>query len=632
MRNFNFLTILLLSSFRLFAQFDEPIEFNSWTGDPVSKIHVADFDQDGETEIIGINSARAFSIVESGQSEILFSLPQGREYRASDVLDLNQDGDLEIVIMTSQNNSLFANIYELENGSWSSSLIESIGITQQPFFPTEIFTAELNSFGPVVVYSTSVDIGMIVYENGSFNTRILENTTIQPFQVPLVSLVQIMDYDLDGKNDLVWFFQDGFFTFEIFVRLSNGTSFSERVDLKFDAPNTSFIPSTPIFNGPNFPMDVDNDGDLDFVVSSYDTQTIHWIENIENGLLALPRLLGVNFSFNEEEFLPNVLEKFDVDGDGFEDFVTGTSTGIRFHRNRGDATFEEIVLFENPSIALTIGQIDDDEIPDIAFSSPTEGFQNDAFVSFGNNDQILSTFFENSDDICAGQKTFRNNSTCHFPSSTIEWDFGNGEISNDIHPSTSYDEPGEYEVSLTVCNESICDTSFQNVALVEADVMLPDTIQLGIPYQFTDNTLFIENRTWSFGDGVTSSEASFLHSYSFPGIYLVELFLNTSDPAVCQFVIKKEIVVPPILDDSDGLIIFPNPMTESCQLIFDNPENRNFRIQIFNNLGQEIFDDQRADSFFYTFDNELLIEGVYHIHLTQNGVFVDTKKLIVVEP
>ncbi len=130
------------------------------------------------------------------------------------------------------------------------------------------------------------------------------------------------------------------------------------------------------------------------------------------------------------------------------------------------------------------------------------------------------------------------------------WDFGNGNFSNGQNPTTTFSNPGLYDVSLTVTTDQGC-TGTETV---------PDLIQLATPdAAFTHSRAegcapltvdFLDISTsptdpivhwvWNFGDGNISDVQNPSHTYLTPGDYTVRLTVTTAsgcqDTEVFQFV------------------------------------------------------------------------------------------------
>ena len=135
------------------------------------------------------------------------------------------------------------------------------------------------------------------------------------------------------------------------------------------------------------------------------------------------------------------------------------------------------------------------------------------------------------------------------------WDFGNGNSSNEQHPSHMYEKVRHYTVSLTVTGPDGSDTETKNnyinvikpyrpVANFKGE---PTTGDAPMTVQFTDlstcmaeqifyedwGTLYstiesasyggISDWSWDFGDGEISTERNPVHIYQIPGTYTVKL-------------------------------------------------------------------------------------------------------------
>ena len=114
------------------------------------------------------------------------------------------------------------------------------------------------------------------------------------------------------------------------------------------------------------------------------------------------------------------------------------------------------------------------------------------------------------------------------PSSWL-WTFGDGNSSTLANPNHVYDEPGAYEVCLTV--SSICgETQTCQTIDVECSAPAPafDTTGDQLVIQFNDNSS--NNPTswlWEFGDGTTSTEQNPEHTYELPGGYTICLTVSS---------------------------------------------------------------------------------------------------------
>ena len=118
-----------------------------------------------------------------------------------------------------------------------------------------------------------------------------------------------------------------------------------------------------------------------------------------------------------------------------------------------------------------------------------------------------------------------------------QWAFGDGEETTGTDPTVrhGYDEPGEYEITLTVVDQfNQTDSATATVSVItvppEADFVAdPSETQVGGEIRFNASISEgdIVEFQWEFGDGVTETsdadEPSLLYAYADPGTYTVEL-------------------------------------------------------------------------------------------------------------
>ena len=153
---------------------------------------------------------------------------------------------------------------------------------------------------------------------------------------------------------------------------------------------------------------------------------------------------------------------------------------------------------------------------------------------------------------------FEDESSGFFPSSW-EWSFGDGSTSDERNPAHTYDEPGDYTVSLTV--KDLCDSKTERRedfirvrALPRASFTASPTdgcTPLSVKLRDTSKGQKV-GRTWDFGDGAKSEQADPTHVYTAPGKYTVTLtltgecgsdtetsFIQASGPSVPSFDVSK---------------------------------------------------------------------------------------------
>jgi len=141
------------------------------------------------------------------------------------------------------------------------------------------------------------------------------------------------------------------------------------------------------------------------------------------------------------------------------------------------------------------------------------------------------------------------------------WDFGDGSVSNEFEPVHYYEEPGVYEVCLTIttsdsCSSEYCarievgDTvscmAFFEYYMDDCIDPLSDCIGGEMIRYFQDMSQgSIIQWSWDFGDGTTSEEQNPVHEFTEPGYYNVCLTITTSDSCSSQYCTMVEVGVTP---------------------------------------------------------------------------------------
>ena len=116
---------------------------------------------------------------------------------------------------------------------------------------------------------------------------------------------------------------------------------------------------------------------------------------------------------------------------------------------------------------------------------------------------------------------------------TWNWDFGDGNASNEQNPSHIYSTEGTYTVELTVSYDNRKDTAtktdYITVGSAPTSAFSSDTTNIseGETINFEDQSSGdIDTWSWEFGDGDTSSYQNPSHTYSSAGTYMVELTVS----------------------------------------------------------------------------------------------------------
>jgi PKD repeat protein len=96
------------------------------------------------------------------------------------------------------------------------------------------------------------------------------------------------------------------------------------------------------------------------------------------------------------------------------------------------------------------------------------------------------------------------------------WSFGDGTASAEQNPTHTFDKSGDYEVRLTVINESGCNYTVSKTIHFDsygADFTAKPLSETSPVVQFKANVSNYSSLEWDFGDGTTSTTTDPLHTY-----------------------------------------------------------------------------------------------------------------------
>lgn len=132
-----------------------------------------------------------------------------------------------------------------------------------------------------------------------------------------------------------------------------------------------------------------------------------------------------------------------------------------------------------------------------------------------------------------------------------QWDFGDGNGSDEKSPQHTYDATGNYNVTLRVTNSNGCVTTLAKDAYIKIangvtasfTNSIPQTCGFPVSINFTNTSTGTGNLTyeWNFGDGGTSTDESPSHTFSAAGNFTIKLI--TKNSIGCTDTVSKVISV-----------------------------------------------------------------------------------------
>jgi len=223
------------------------------------------------------------------------------------------------------------------------------------------------------------------------------------------------------------------------------------------------------------------------------------------------------------------------------------------------------------------------------------------------------------------------------------WEFGDGTTSTDQNPTHQYQEPGVFEVCLTIingfvgCEDMVCHVvDFENTGGMNASFeFIQDSTNFFTLYFFDTSTGNPMEWMWEFGDGTMSNEQNPVHSFNGPGIFVVclSIFDETGEASTyCEEIILDGSFISTIDEPGNDLSIksiFPNPANKFINLKIDSQENAMAGFVLVNLQGMAVKRNQhnivRGENHI-RFDVSDVAEGIYLLRV-QHGNSISTAKI-----
>lgn len=118
---------------------------------------------------------------------------------------------------------------------------------------------------------------------------------------------------------------------------------------------------------------------------------------------------------------------------------------------------------------------------------------------------------------------FSNQSSAN--TTAFSWNFEGGtpETSTEANPSVTFNQPGVYQVTLTVSNTAGTATATSSITVNGLPSAGFTSQTAGLSIILTNTSGNADTYFWDFGDGSNSTQANPTHDYTFPGMYTVKL-------------------------------------------------------------------------------------------------------------
>jgi len=250
--------------------------------------------------------------------------------------------------------------------------------------------------------------------------------------------------------------------------------------------------------------------------------------------------------------------------------------------------------------------------PNVIWSTPGQkniqltitepGCEETFFLQFTVHPDPLAVFTASNSFGCQPVNVSFSNGSSNLENPTYLWEFGDGNTDTQANPSHIFENPGKYDVTLTITNSTGCVNTLTVNNLVEVfEVPVADfsadpqaatidnptirfTDLVNIPYKLIE---------WDFGDGATDSVPSPRHTYGAPGNYMVVMYTETGNGCWDRDTLEIGIV-------EDIKVFVPNAFSPNGDGINDcfsvggttGDVIDVFRIIIYSRWGQLVYESQ----------------------------------------
>ena len=288
---------------------------------------------------------------------------------------------------------------------------------------------------------------------------------------------------------------------------------------------------------------------------------------------------------------------------------------------------EHILLTQIDSFNVTLGIVTSlgcvDTATNIVLTFPLNTFDFAPLPSSGCNE--FTTTFNDSSTVTGG--TIVN----------WLWNFGDGNVTNLLNPTHTYNSPGNYFASLTITSSYGCqmsDTLNYPVVVYPTPIagftMSPDQTTILEPeIQFNDGTFGANFWDFDFGDNETSIIQNPLHMYSDTGIFIITQIVTNQYG--CRDTIQRPLRIDPITT-----AFIPNAFTPDGNTLNDifNPKLFGvieFNMSIFDRWGNEIFRTRDiSEGWNGRFEGygPIMKQDVYVYKIATKDIFLNNRKYV----
>ena len=335
-------------------------------------LDIADIDGDGYLDLVygdyDLNQIRWHR----NNGDKTFSFQQNITISESGIKDLHiadvdKDGKPDIVFINELGSGLVGWLRN-EGGSYSG---DGVGWTREVIAGVNttnatqrVHLADLNSDGYLDVISTSSQQGVAWFQNNQNSQFSGINIIDDENNIPGAEQIEAADIDNDGDLDIILTSDDPNLNAPVWYENLGEGAFSSQNQFQVTTP-FDFTFALAI-------TDINKDGYIDVIVSERDgNPRLVWFENQRNKTFANEQLITSD-SISVEN-----IEPFDLDGDGDIDLIVtdAVNDAVYYYTNDGSSNFSRttVTLFTDGASRAIPADLDNDGDYDLVSTSYTDG-------------------------------------------------------------------------------------------------------------------------------------------------------------------------------------------------------------------------------------------------------------------
>jgi len=179
-------------------------------------------------------------------------------------------------------------------------------------------------------------------------------------------------------------------------------------------------------------------------------------------------------------------------------------------------------------------------------------------------------------------------------SNAWNWTFNGGDPSNstDQYPSVTYNNPGNYDVTLIASNGLGSDTFglTEYISILDEPTANFDFTEVDGLVTFNNSSTNSTSYFWDFGNGNTSMEATPTNQYDMTGDYDITLIAsNTCGSDTISQSVSIELTSTRDFSTFESFTVFPNPGNGLFVVELNGVPEANIEFVAYNMLGQQVF-------------------------------------------